>query len=537
MRRDAARVWTGRTRRVVRIAWTRAAPIRSGLLLAWKTRAHFVEAVLFAWLLLFFNVFGQVTAVERYGYTLFNQLFAPENRFVYGYGKGAQARTVVVLYRDVDLKGKSWPVSYGEHAQHLSRVRAGKPAAVMIDYVFVDPRPDPSIAHLRRELKTFETDHIRVFLASPHEETPQAPNLRQELRGSFASPVAVPGLVGSASGSGYPLFVFAPGPQKRKPTAALAIYAQLCNAEQNQNRSLCEPPSSSGSSARVLQMHEAGWALELFWGMNYPADMSNVACRPIPDFLARFWTILWSHGEGFRVDCPFTPTVMIDELVRHERDVKWLTDTFHDKVVFYGASFLAGSDIVFPPTHFSLPGVYSHAMAMDNLLTFGTKYKREAIEGPLPLVTHWLQEAIRSAPWLPAHSRLEATMGCFGEELKAHCVQYILLFLVLLYLHVVSSIRACLFDATPVAAISRRGRRALALLLSAAWTVTLSIIAPLILVLSFTLRIEFEWLNLTAGNWLEALLEAWAGHQWGPPLVTFVLALLTARPTADARHR
>ena len=128
-------------------------------------------------------------------------------------------------------------------------------------------------------------------------------------------------------------------------------------------------------------------------------------------------------------------------------------------------------------------------------------------------------------------------MGCFGEELKAHCVQYILLFLVLLYLHVVSSIRACLFDATPVAAISRRGRRALALLLSAAWTVTLSIIAPLILVLSFTLRIEFEWLNLTAGNWLEALLEAWAGHQWGPPLVTFVLALLTARPTADARHR
>ena len=500
-------------------------------------------AVFFAWVLLFFNVFGQVTAVERYGYELFNQLFAPGSQSVFGYGTGSQHKTVVVLYRDTDLKGKSWPLPYEEHARHLARMRSGKPRAVMIDFVFVDPRADKTIEKLRQELKAFESAGIKVFLASPHEESAAAPRIREELVGRFATPVAVPGLVGSASGIGYPLFVLAHA-GKRKPTAASAIYAALCNGEGSEdNLSFCQPRPAG---AKTLPIDEAAWTLELFWGMSYPKGLSNVACRPIPGFLGRLWTIIWSHGEGFRVDCPFTPTVTIEDLTSSKRtprqDATWLTEQFKGKVVFYGASFLAGSDIIFPPTHVPLPGVYSHAMALDNLLTFGTSYKREAtslplipvwLKAPIHGLVSWLDDLIRHPQWFPGQDRLGSTVRCFGDELTPHCLQYGLLAIVLVYLHVVSNVGACLLNAKRLAARPHGGTRVLVLLLFAVWTITLNIIVPLFLVLWFALKVEFEWLNLTAGNWLEALLEAWAGHQWGPPLMAFMLRLFNPRSALE----
>jgi hypothetical protein len=522
-------VWTTRARRSLAVAWTWIAPFRQGLRRAWTNWSHFAEALAFAWILLFFNVFGQVTAVEHYGYELFNQLFAPEPSV---YGEGAQANIVVLLYRDEDLSGDSWPVPYAKHAEHLARVLAGNPRAVMIDFVFVDPRKDSTIVDLRHVLLAFQSAHIPVFLASPHEETPAAPDLRPELRGPFAMPVPVPGLVGSASGSGYPLFVVGPERQ-RKPTAAMAMYEALCNRDRSPKMlSLCKPRNG----ARILSRGEAGWTLELFWGMKPPPNMSKVSCRPIPGFLGRLWAILWSRGEGFRVDCAFTPTVMVGELPPLENK-QWLKDHFEDKVVYYGASFLAGSDIVSPPTQFSLPGVYAHTMAMDNLLTFGNAYKRDARESPIRLAPGWLVELVRGSERLPAHDRVESLVRCFRDEFTPHCAQYGLLLLVLLYIHIVSSVGAILFDEDRFAAMPRRGRRALARLLFGTWTIALSIVVPLVLVLWFALEVEFKWLNLAAGNWLEALLEAWAGHQWGPPLVSFVLSFVRDRPRIQGGDR
>ena len=292
-----------------------------------------------------------------------------------------------------------------------------------------------------------------------------------------------------------------------------------------------------------MPMDDAAWTLELFWGMDYPKSMGNVACREIPGFFRRLWTIMWSHGQGFRVDCAFTPTVSVTSL-RGETTAKLLED-FEGKVVFYGASFLAGSDIIFPPTHFSLPGVYSHAMALDNLLTFGTSYKRDATDNPLWLVPRWakplvhhlvsaLDHLVGYPEWFPGQSHLRSLVRCFGDELTPHCLQYGLLALVLLYLHVMSSLAAGYLDPRRLSAVRPRSRRTLLAAVSAAWTIIVMIIGPAILILWFTLKIQFEGLNLTAGNWLEALLEAWAGHHWGPPLLGFVGTLFTSAPASES---
>jgi hypothetical protein len=47
-----------------------------------------------------------------------------------------------------------------------------------------------------------------------------------------------------------------------------------------------------------------------------------------------------------------------------------------DKAIFYGGDFQMVGDRVISPVYDDLPGVYLHAMAYDNLVTFGAAYKR-----------------------------------------------------------------------------------------------------------------------------------------------------------------
>lgn len=62
---------------------------------------------------------------------------------------------------------------------------------------------------------------------------------------------------------------------------------------------------------------------------------------------------------------------MEDEFRRTDEDLEAI---LQDKVVFYGADVTAAADLIYPPTHDRLAGVYMHAMAMDNLLTYGPDY-------------------------------------------------------------------------------------------------------------------------------------------------------------------
>ena len=49
------------------------------------------------------------------------------------------------------------------------------------------------------------------------------------------------------------------------------------------------------------------------------------------------------------------------------------------KVVLYGFDVAGSSDLIRPATHVALPGVFLHAMALDNLLTWGEHYKATAV--------------------------------------------------------------------------------------------------------------------------------------------------------------
>ncbi|MGI4858190.1 MAG: CHASE2 domain-containing protein, partial [Janthinobacterium lividum] len=68
-----------------------------------------------------------------------------------------------------------------------------------------------------------------------------------------------------------------------------------------------------------------------------------------------------------------------------EADDKMLTTLIDGRIVMYGSALLAAGDYVNSPLEGDIPGVYLHAMALDNLITYGSNWKRlQSIEWAAP---------------------------------------------------------------------------------------------------------------------------------------------------------
>jgi CHASE2 domain-containing sensor protein len=291
-------------------------------------------------------------ALERYGEEIF-ALLMPYGRA----NEGSRRHTTVVLFRDADLRSERWPVQYGTHRNILEQIRLAGPRALMIDLLFVDPRPDPTLRELARELEIYNQEGIPVFLAEsvhPGEDTLGDLSPHVQL-------VAVPRFVDEARHNLYPLFrCVAATPDRThcvtwRSTAATALYAALCPKG---------GPDFCGGSPLTIGSAHHGEMMTLTWGRKVlpdPWTTAAFACSPS----ARFWEL----------DCPFTPTVSVTQL---REEPAAAAGRIRDRVVFYGAYVSANYDLIRPLAQVPLPGVYAHAMAFDNLLTYGGHYKREA---------------------------------------------------------------------------------------------------------------------------------------------------------------
>lgn len=457
--------------------------------------------------------FGQLVVVERYGQVVFTQVFSP---WLYTRpggepGAGARDRTVVVLLQDDDLARLrwSWPVPYEAHALVLREIRRRGPAALVMDFLFLDRRPeDQGLEDLVEELREYRHAGIPAFLASASVPGPVPaviPELGEAATG--AQLVPVPRLLAEGAESTYPLAfdrceeMVPQGSscrrRTRRPTAAAAVYRHLCGGASARS---CAGPVLHVGGPRELPADTGdppGGAApapraELFWGTKpEPLSARRLRCGdpPAPTVVRRLATAAW-RGDALRQDCPFTPTVYVAWLLAwgawEDPDLRRLVQ---GRVVFYGASLAGMSDLVRPPGHEPLPGVYLHAMALDNLLTFGADYRRsEAVLGETRagrVLGGWLPGPVRQWTVVPDHVAV---------------VTVVVLQLGLL---------------APLLRLQRRwtgpgqpgpGRR---LLVGAVCWLIYAVAATLV-VLAFTWA-QWYWLNLTVGNWLEGFLDAILG--------------------------
>jgi CHASE2 domain-containing sensor protein len=292
-------------------------------------------------------------ALERYGEEIFALLMP------YGSAsEGSRRHTAVVLFRDQDLDGEKWPVRYGTHQRILEQIRLARPRALMIDLLFVDRRPDPTLSLLAREFETYKEAGIPVFLA---ESVHPGDEVLSDLRPHVEQLVAVPRFVDEARHNLYPFYRCVEATPDRThcvtwhSTAAAALYGALCPKG---GRDLCGGPPLTIDT----KLHNE--VMTLIWGRKILADPWTAAAFPC-DSSARFWNL----------ECPFTPTVSATQITKEPAAAAPL---IRDRVVFYGAHVSANYDLTRPPVQVPLPGVYAHAMAFDNLLTYGGHYKREA---------------------------------------------------------------------------------------------------------------------------------------------------------------
>jgi CHASE2 domain len=307
------------------------------------------------------------------------------------YPERARGQISVVMYdrQFLEGQGSAWPISYQEHADWIGRLvelPGAKPRALMIDITFGQERNDPTIAALKAKLCEIGRVHrVPVYLAA----------LPDPLDGSLRV------RSGLAQGPGEDAcFTLVGVDYVPDPLDGLAWSYQLNRFFDGAGWSPGQPPPGSAapqhpSAALAMAQDAMGVKLDnrpepmaLMWGFKSEAqaDRPNLTrgCdRGEPDlqrWVPRLIRQMWERDDKAPL-CPYHRSISFAQVA--ELDEAALSQFVGDKFVFIGARVPGYNDHANSPVHGLIPGVFLHAMALDNFLSYGADYKISA-EWTLP---------------------------------------------------------------------------------------------------------------------------------------------------------
>lgn len=346
-----------------------------------KHRRYWLAA--FIVLLAVLDPFGLASSSDKASAQWLNRMFAS------GYSGAGQQRVAVVLIDDayVMRNGTSWPMPYGEQSKLFKRLLAYKPKAVFVDLLYShdhsygDPQRGSQL--LANVFERYQRQGIPLFLANTgvvRGEGGRANTLEHFARVSQPAPVVWDGVDDK-----YPLAVeTVSGPME---TPAMALYRQFCAAQS------CDAlPEDAQASAR-LQPIAVQWGVRLASQQAQIADIRECAAPRhfLLDGIAQFFqAVFWKLDDSAQARCPYSLTLSASDLeVSAPQDQALLADLLRDRLVMVGASITSTGDLVQSPVHGQIPGVYLHAMALDNLISKGMDYDHEPANLP-GLDINWL---------------------------------------------------------------------------------------------------------------------------------------------------
>ncbi len=310
----------------------------------------------------------------------------------YWYPSFGQKDTTVVLFREENLErlNETYPISYLLHADVLDAIKTYEPRAVFVDFVFLDKARPGSEAKRRREedsrrLKEAICGLSRsgaspVYLAVDEGHSGIAEELAVGGRSCIIK--VTPDMEDAFGVSG--VLTYAHGVETHEGFLPTPAFALAINNKQG-IPNLC-PERKQGT----IPCAEDLAPMEILWGNNVaPLNTKWMqSCEPEP-WWKHLWDSLHHHPLHVKRGCPYTQTISVWHLLESLRsgdpDVR---NAIQGKTVLYGAGFQMAGDIVTSPVFRDLPAVYLHAMAYDNLRTFGAEYKRA--ERELSLSSHAL---------------------------------------------------------------------------------------------------------------------------------------------------
>jgi len=345
-----------------------------------------------------FDPFGLSKQVHSYSERLVQKVTAPF------YGSAAQDKIAVVLIDQVSLaaRGEAWPPRYVYYEEVVRRIARQKPAAIFLDVLVEDKRAyDDSLPVARQALgETLNKTGVPLYLATLDTQNNSVFN-------------GVPGTQTTLSGwrgyaDDYPLAI-SPGhfygehdnllkPEEKcdatqHRTAAFQLYQQLCDQGLQQG---CAAHNEADAEEQFCDALVVQWGRhvskvvperQLISESQCAATEQSVSTR-IGESLSAFYASLFSGIDEsglkqLRQPCPYTVTVREEDLSSEK-----VRGVLTGRVVMIGLSLPGIHDIVDSPVHGQIPGVYLHAMALDNLLTWNANFyprKEEHIDWMLVL--------------------------------------------------------------------------------------------------------------------------------------------------------
>ena len=282
----------------------------------------------------------------------------------YTYDQTGQDRTLVVLFREENLATlrESFPISYARHAEVLEALALYEPSAVFVDFAFIDKRPGQDVAVLSEAICGLQATGVAVYLAaSPLAGKAGGDGLRDGLDRSCFTPVDV---------------------QMDAETGVSGVLTyRACKSTAS-----CEAPGLLWTPAFKIAAPQVGLAradaqqMEIIWGNRVSKLNESWMDCASDGTLVHLRQMLKENPLASKRKCPHTNTISVVHLLGRF-DQKLKDEVVKGRTVFYGGSFEMAGDRVISPVFDDLPGVYLHAMAYDNLLTFRRDYKRAEQHG------------------------------------------------------------------------------------------------------------------------------------------------------------
>jgi CHASE2 domain-containing sensor protein len=341
-------------------------PARSPLF----TRRKYLLGV-FVVLLAILDPFGLSSSSSNASAQWLNRIFA---NF---YPDEGQQQIAVILIDDAYLSSNNthWPMPYDEQSKLFKSLLAYKPKAVFVDLMYSydhssDDQPQSSQL-LVNVFDRYQRQGIGLSLANTGQirgKDGQANTLA-----SLAA-VGSPALVAwSGFDDKYPLAVETPLGFMETP--ALLLYRQYC-----QGHSCTDLPVDGRAATQVPPM-AIQWGLKEAPGQKRISNISDCS-TPNGWFLETakqlMHAIFWKLGDTVQPHCAYNLTLSASALnVSTPEDRALLAELLNNRLVLVGANITSTGDLVQSPVHGKIPGIYLHAMALDNLINQGMHYSRE----------------------------------------------------------------------------------------------------------------------------------------------------------------
>ena len=333
-------------------------------------------------------------------------------------------RIAVIVINDETLKTRepkeTWPPRFATHAEVVEKVLLYNPKALFIDFGFFDERDREDVdiltTTLQRRLPPVEphsacvepisrskecnesAQRVPVFLAGAPKE-PEGKERSYELSVIPALKNAVTGTVSTRYSTEHELpynsYVLFDCDQS-EPSAALAMYATDKMDWQGWNLDECPKDWMWRGGPNKLSIHWASWGDAANSRGSYSCDtLPETMPGRIAQFVKIWFRDLFHHDESWTEQfqsCPPHRSLSAHSFLADDSDT--LAEFMEGRYVFYGGNFAMADDLITPPTHRPVPGVFLHAMALDNLLRFRGNYIRLEGDSGIFAVTTWLTLAV-----------------------------------------------------------------------------------------------------------------------------------------------